>query len=1166
MFRKTLSVFLAVCLILSMMIFSSGVSTSALDEGLYNEKKESIELAPTKANIDLIIPVTVNNVTTYYDSDNNVVDITENNFASTIDESTLPKTYDLRDEGRVTSVKDQGDEGFCWNFATTASMESSILSTPELRAALGENGAEALDLSEVGNTWYIHTSIDDETSYLYGDFIEDGTKGAMGGGPDIVVQGLSSGFGAYPEELMPYSSWGTGYSEALRFYSDYRLKEYVALENDGALIKNRLMYYGAIYLSFPNFPSNYFFNEEGMQAYYTDGNPINPEDDLSASHAVTLVGWDDNFSKENFAPEMRPENDGAWLLKNSWGEYSGSEAEGYEGYFWMSYESAISNFAQYIMQSAQEFDNIYQHQFTNSAAAEVVSAANVFTAERDEILREICYSNYLPADVTVEIYKLSEGYASPVDGELLTSFESCDEFSGTHTVEVPEEVELKAGDMFSVVLKSEDVFNITFKYTNDIKLKNKSFVSTDGTWRDVTDSYEVGYVSIKAYTSNKDNAVYKDELSALINKAESYELNENISDDLKENLNLSIANAKEVLSDNTATQNKVDNTYCLLGDAVSKCEFAYFEINSKEDFLYLYEKSQRGMYADTHIVLNTDLDLKDEDITYPLFNNGAFNGVFDGNGHTISNLDINCYSSAGLFFKLAGATVNNLTISNSYFGSTINTGTIAAEAENSTISNCTVKNAEVTNAQDFAGGIVGVANWLTVSECKIEGSKIISRSNMAGGIAGSNFASGVYNCSITNTEILALTAITLFASEEVYNCTYENITLKTFQRIRFNSFCTVVNICEPEDSYAMLVFENDKLTLEPYIGEITDATSDEAAITKVGENYEIDFDRNSFAIINTTIKPLDTNNFTFSFDFLTNEATLDSYYNFTDETATEIVFPSYIGKLSVTELDFNFEIDSVAPVKSMVLPENLNGIYSFVFSGFGDLESVTISENTTFIGYGAFLGCDNLRDVYYGGTEEQWADVTISEANHCLKNATIHFAQEESTPAETTSAEVTTESTAVTDPEESTTATEVTSTTVTEPQETTVVTEPQSSTVTDPQETTVITEPQSSTVTEPTETTVATEPQSSTVTETEESSTVTEPATGETTTTQPQFESGDVNGDGKLNIKDATAIQKYLAKLAEFDAVQLTLADVNKDGKVNIKDATYIQKKIAKLI
>lgn len=92
-------------------------------------------------------------------------------------------------------------------------MESNILSNPELRAELGENAEQTLDLSEAGNAWYIHTSIDDESSYLYGDYYDDSTKGGAGSNPELAAWSLSSGFGAYPEEIFPYSDWGKMFPE-----------------------------------------------------------------------------------------------------------------------------------------------------------------------------------------------------------------------------------------------------------------------------------------------------------------------------------------------------------------------------------------------------------------------------------------------------------------------------------------------------------------------------------------------------------------------------------------------------------------------------------------------------------------------------------------------------------------------------------------------------------------------------------------------------------------------------------------------------------------------------------------------------------------------------------------------------------------------------------------
>lgn len=57
---------------------------------------------------------------------------------------------------------------------------------------------------------------------------------------------------------------------------------------------------------------------------------------------------------------------------------------------------------------------------------------------------------------------------------------------------------------------------------------------------------------------------------------------------------------------------------------------------------------------------------------------------------------------------------------------------------------------------------------------------------------------------------------------------------------------------------------------------------------------------------------------------------------------------------------------------------------------------------------------------------------------------------------------------------------------------------------------------------------------------------------------------GDVNGSESINVKDATDIQKYSAKLIELDEVCLLASDVDDSKIVNVKDATIIQKWLAK--
>lgn len=59
---------------------------------------------------------------------------------------------------------------------------------------------------------------------------------------------------------------------------------------------------------------------------------------------------------------------------------------------------------------------------------------------------------------------------------------------------------------------------------------------------------------------------------------------------------------------------------------------------------------------------------------------------------------------------------------------------------------------------------------------------------------------------------------------------------------------------------------------------------------------------------------------------------------------------------------------------------------------------------------------------------------------------------------------------------------------------------------------------------------------------------------------------GDVNGDGNINVLDATEIQKHLAGLVTLTAEQLAVSDTDHDGRVSIKDATQIQKYIAGIV
>lgn len=62
------------------------------------------------------------------------------------------------------------------------------------------------------------------------------------------------------------------------------------------------------------------------------------------------------------------------------------------------------------------------------------------------------------------------------------------------------------------------------------------------------------------------------------------------------------------------------------------------------------------------------------------------------------------------------------------------------------------------------------------------------------------------------------------------------------------------------------------------------------------------------------------------------------------------------------------------------------------------------------------------------------------------------------------------------------------------------------------------------------------------------------------------YSHGDVNRDKKINIKDVTCIQKYLAKLCELSNNQIYSGDVDGRAGLNIKDATHLQKWLAHMV
>lgn len=410
-----------------------------------------------------------------FDTDTNTLTVVDNSEGI----SDVPPSYDLRTRLRVSEVRNQGTYGTCWAFAAISALESSLM--PE------ENLLFSVDHMSMSNSFNVNQY--------------DGGEYTMG------MAYLAAWQGPVYEKDDPYGDGATDESlSPVKHVQEIRIID----GKDYQGIKEAVFKYGGVQTSlYSNISSSkgnskYFNKDTNAYCYMGSEKP---------NHDVVIIGWDDNYPKENFNVDL--EGDGAFICQNSWGNEFGDD-----GFFYVSYYDTnigTHNEVYTGVENTDNYDNIYQSDLCGWVGKmgydkEDMYGANVFTATSDQNIKAASF--YATAsDTSYELYIVNDFKDEYSFADRKKVAEGTLENAGYYTIKFDEEVSVTEGERYAVVLhintpESTHPMAIEYdsgeSYLKDVDLDDgEGYISYDGAaFINVKEKQDCN-LCIKAFSDNK---------------------------------------------------------------------------------------------------------------------------------------------------------------------------------------------------------------------------------------------------------------------------------------------------------------------------------------------------------------------------------------------------------------------------------------------------------------------------------------------------------------------------------------------------------------------------------------------------------------------------------------------------------------------------------------
>lgn len=392
----------------------------------------------------------------------------------TSDVSIVPARYNLREKLRAPGVKDQGNHGTCWAFASLSALESSLL--PE------ESYEFSPDHMSIQNSFALNQD--------------------YGGDYTMSLAYLLAWQGPVCEKDDPY---GDDESDDTLEPVKHVQEVQIIGSKDFEKIKEAVFKYGgvqtSIYSALKSSQSHSEFYNSKTKAYCYMGKE-------KPNHDVVIIGWDDNYSKDNFSVDL--EGDGAFICQNSWGSEFGDN-----GVFYVSYYDTnigIHNVVYTGIEDVDNYDDIYQSDLCGWVGQlgfndDHIFGANVFTAERAEKISAAGFYA-LGTDTEYQVYIVSDFKDSSSLGNRQAVASGKLNSAGYYTIPFDTEISVKEGERFAVVVElttPDSVHPLAIEYAADETTENvdlddgEGYISAQGTIWENVESGQKCNLCIKAY-------------------------------------------------------------------------------------------------------------------------------------------------------------------------------------------------------------------------------------------------------------------------------------------------------------------------------------------------------------------------------------------------------------------------------------------------------------------------------------------------------------------------------------------------------------------------------------------------------------------------------------------------------------------------------------------